>query len=405
MRFIVVQSGARRGYAVPLILARAGLLERFLTDICGNVGLGKILAHGKVLPLIGPLLSRLANRRVPEKVISYTSTYPGQWMLAVLKSSLCRSDPEAQFRRTLDATESWGCRMVSEGFGKATHVYSMLSEGGPYLRNARRAGLNVIAEVYILLSAERILETERQRFPDWEPHQPIWSELRARLDKNNYLINDVDEYVCPSEAVRDDLVENWGIKAGCCHLVPYGMSPHWLEIEPNPVHGRVLFVGTAELRKGIHYLAKAAELLHQRGKRYEFRVAGDVTESVRDQPVCRHLKFLGRVPRNQIHKEFQHAAIFTLPSLAEGSAEVTYEALAAALPLVVTRAAGSVARDGFEGRIVPERDPYALADAIEEVMENSEVRRHMALAARERAREYTFDKYGERLLSALKKVC
>ena len=47
MRFIVAHTGARRGYAVPLILQRAGLLERFYTDVCASVGLGKLvgIAH------------------------------------------------------------------------------------------------------------------------------------------------------------------------------------------------------------------------------------------------------------------------------------------------------------------------------------------------------------------------
>lgn len=404
MRFIAVQSGARRGYAVPLILSQTGLLERFYTDICGNVGLGKILAYGKILPSIGSALNRLANRRVPSEVSAATKSFAGPWIQSTLRSALGSRDPESRFRNQLAAADAWGQSMASAGFGHATHVYSMLSEGGPFLRAARHASLKVIAEVYILLSTEKILEDERCCFPEWEPDRPNWPMLRQRLDKANYLINDVDNYICPSEAVRNDLIENWGIAENRCHIVPYGMSPDWLRIEPTPVPGRVLFVGTAELRKGIHYLAQAAELLAQRGRHYEYRIAGHVSESVRKQTVCRHLTFLGRVPRTQIHQEFQRAAIFVLPSLAEGSAEVTYEALATALPLVTTKAAGSVARDGIEGLIVAERDPLALADAIEQVMENPDLRIRMASAARERAREYTWDRYGERLINALELI-
>ena len=187
-------------------------------------------------------------------------------------------------------------------------------------------------------------------------------------------------------------------------MVPYGMNQKWLELEPKPRRGRVLFVGTADLRKGIHYLAMAAEKLTGRGLNYEFRVAGNVTDQVRSQPACRHLNFLGRVPRDRIHKEFQQADVFVLPSLAEGSAEVTYEAIAAGVPVVTTRAAGSVARDAIEGRIVPERDPEALADAIEQIVEDRAARDRMAHAARERARDYTWERYGKRLVTALKRL-
>ena len=210
-----------------------------------------------------------------------------------------------------------------------------------------------------------------------------------------------DHYICPSESVRADLVQKWGVSIERTMMVPYGMNQKWLELEAKPRRGRLLFVGTAELRKGIHYLAMAAEKLISRGLNYEFRVAGNVTDQVRRQPVCRHLNFLGRVARDRIHQEFQQADVFVLPSLAEGSAEVTYEAIAAGVPVVMTRAAGSVARDAIEGRIVPERDPDALADAIEQIVEDRALRDRMALAARERARDYTWEQYGERLVAAL----
>ena len=117
--------------------------------------------------------------------------------------------------------------------------------------------------------------------------------------------------------------------------------------------------------------------------------------------MCRRLTFLGRVPRQQIHEEFQRADVFVLPSLAEGSAEATYEALASGVPLVTTKASGSVACDGIEGRIVPERNVEILASAIEQIVEDRPVRDRMAHAARERARDYTWERYEDRLVGVL----
>ena len=45
LRFVVLQPGARMNYAVPALLARAGMLERFYTDICADVGLLRHAAH------------------------------------------------------------------------------------------------------------------------------------------------------------------------------------------------------------------------------------------------------------------------------------------------------------------------------------------------------------------------
>ena len=130
-------------------------------------------------------------------------------------------------------------------------------------------------------------------------------------------------------------------------------------------------------------------------------VAGDVSDIVKNSPITKFLNFLGRIPRIETAKQYQQADVFVLPSSAEGSAEVTYEALAAGVPLVVTAAAGSLARDNVEGKLIPERDPNALANALKSIVENRADRNRLATAARLRATDYTWEHYGERLINAL----
>jgi glycosyltransferase involved in cell wall biosynthesis len=187
-------------------------------------------------------------------------------------------------------------------------------------------------------------------------------------------------------------------------VVPYAAvsNDNWFSIKNHPVKNRILFAGTANLRKGIHILGMAAQKLSFR--KYDFRVAGGVTRLVREHKLTRHLNFLGRVPRSEIQDEFKRTMIFVLPSLAEGSAYVTYEALAAGLPVVTTESTGSVVRNGIEGFIVPEGDADALASAIEELLENPDLRERMAWAARQRAQDYTWEKYEQRLLTVFQSV-
>jgi glycosyltransferase involved in cell wall biosynthesis len=401
MKFIVVQIGARRGYAVPAILEKAGMLERFYTDICADVGLGKWLCAGRGLPVIGSKLQRLATRRLPPEIRRKTRTFTAPMLRHGMKLMFNRKNLASRCREHLRWSCDLGNTMARAGFGEATHIFSMLGEGGPLLPEARHRGLKVVSEVYILLSTERILAEERKLFPDWEPEQPDYNSISREFPDSNALLTHTDFAVCPSEAVREDLADNFGIPRERSVIVPYGMNPKLLELEPKPQRGCVLFVGTAELRKGIHYLAMAAEKLAARNIQCEFRVAGNVSPEIARRTECKHLNFLGRVPRERIAEEYRQADVFVLPSLAEGSAEVTYEALAASLPVITTRAAGSVVRDGIEGRIVPERDSNTLADAIEQLVEDRALRDRMATAARERARDYTWERYGERLVASL----
>ena len=77
------------------------------------------------------------------------------------------------------------------------------------------------------------------------------------------------------------------------------------------------------------------------------------------------------------------ADVFVFPSLFEGSAVVTYEALACGLPSVVTAAAGSVVRDGMEGFIVESRDVNTLAHRMELLGNSPELRTRMMSARAE----------------------
>jgi glycosyltransferase involved in cell wall biosynthesis len=277
----------------------------------------------------------------------------------------------------------------------------MMGECSPLLAAASRAGLTTVTEFFILLSTERILSSEQNSFPDWEPRAPDLDAIRREFPCEQQILNHTRFAICPSDTVRADLEQHFAFPSCRSAVVPYCVDARWLTPDPCLVPRRILFVGTAGLRKGIHYFAAAADLLHSEGRDYEFRVAGDVTFRIAHHPRTRFLRFLGRVPRHQMKDEFLRADLFVLPSLAEGSAEAAYEALAVGLPVITTAATGSVARHGIEGFIVPPRDAASLAARIEQLIEDRPLRNRMAIAARDRARHYTLEHYGRRLVSAL----
>jgi glycosyltransferase involved in cell wall biosynthesis len=402
MNFIVAQIGARRGYAVPAILEKHGMLERFYTDLCANHGLGQSLSK---FHFLGPAsLGRLNARRLPDLIAKKATTFGLPNLFHFLRTSTGKRNLEKQYFEWIRFNSELGHTAAARGFGKANALYVMMDEFGPLLTNARASGLKVFSEIYILLSTDRIMNQERKAFPDWEERALDYDALDRQTRPDRPLFNSVDFIICPSEAVREDAITNFQFSRQQTVVVPYGMNPELLNVHPETVRGRVLFAGTADLRKGIHYFAMAAENISRTGKSFEFRVAGHVQPRVTQQPICRHLNFLGRIPRTDMAHEFASADVFVLPSLAEGSAEATYEALACGLPVITTQATGSVVRDGVEGRIVPERDPVALAEAIREVVEDRAKRDRMARAARERARDYTWERYGERLIAALRSL-
>src|SRR4029077_4711403 len=81
-----------------------------------------------------------------------------------------------------------------------------------------------------------------------------------------------------------------------------------------------------------------------------------------------------------------HADVFVLPSLREGLPGSVMEAMANGLPVVATEVPGTreLVVDGVTGYLVAPRDPVALADRLQPLLENKSARLAMGRQGRRR---------------------
>jgi glycosyltransferase involved in cell wall biosynthesis len=119
------------------------------------------------------------------------------------------------------------------------------------------------------------------------------------------------------------------------------------------------------------------------------------------EPYAEVARFEGAVPRSRMRELFAWADVFVLPSLCEGSATATYEALAAGLPVVATPNTGSAVRDGVEGYLVPIRAPEAIAERLDRLANDRGLLAEIDKAARRRAEAFSAERYAERLLGVI----
>lgn len=213
-----------------------------------------------------------------------------------------------------------------------------------------------------------------------------------------------DFITVPSQFVYDSMIAH-GIPEAKLVLNARGVDLD--RFKPRPGAGnafRVLFVGRVGLRKGVPYLLRAWEALQLPGAELTLagRVAPDGKAVLERYQDTSGLKLLGHV--KDTAELYNSATLFAFPSLEEGSAKVTLEALASGLPVITTPNSGSVVRDGKEGFIVPIRDVDALGQRIKHLYENPNLTAQMAEAARARAEEYTWERSRERLLAAYERA-
>jgi glycosyltransferase involved in cell wall biosynthesis len=116
------------------------------------------------------------------------------------------------------------------------------------------------------------------------------------------------------------------------------------------------------------------------------------------------VEWLGRVSHAEVPAAMAAADVFVFPSLFEGSAVVTYEALACGLPSVVTPSAGSVVREGRDGYLVPSGTVEPLAARMAQLGSDPDLRAAMAVSARERAEEFDWPRYHRAVVEAMSNV-
>ncbi|NEO88187.1 MAG: glycosyltransferase family 4 protein [Spirulina sp. SIO3F2] len=162
-------------------------------------------------------------------------------------------------------------------------------------------------------------------------------------------------------------------------LIPYGLT---IEAKPAKVRQssevpKLLFVGRLDERKGVRYLLDALPLILAE-EQIELRIVGKGILEAELQAQCQSLgldevvDFLGFVTKEELAEEYATCDIFVLPAIVdskgdtEGLGIVMIEALAHAKPVVATAVGGipDVITPEVTGKLVPEKNPEALANAI-----------------------------------------
>lgn len=184
--------------------------------------------------------------------------------------------------------------------------------------------------------------------------------------------------------------------------------PDGHEISP-PVE--LLTVGRLAPEKGPFVWADAlAELERRHPGRYRARWVGDgpladrLARRLDQLGLASSVKLDGYVPFGEkLWRRYGESDMFVHVALTEGAPGALIEALASGLPTVATDVGGvkGLLGAGKAGLLVPPSDPIALADAVERLHGDSELRLRLADAGGARVRELTLEGQAERAATFL----
>jgi glycosyltransferase involved in cell wall biosynthesis len=196
-----------------------------------------------------------------------------------------------------------------------------------------------------------------------------------------------------SESSRGDIVEQMGVPRDRLHIVPVGVDQ--TSFRPMPevqrVTGRIMTTASADVpMKGLVPLLEGlAKLRVERPDAHLVVIGKQKTKSKIPAVLDRlglqdAVTFVSGVAQERIVELYAEAEVAVVPSLYEGFSLPAIEAMSCGVPLVATTGGALPEVVGDAALSVPTNDPSALAAAIDQLLDNADLRARIGEAGRNR---------------------
>jgi glycosyltransferase involved in cell wall biosynthesis len=180
-------------------------------------------------------------------------------------------------------------------------------------------------------------------------------------------------------------------------------------------------VGRFIALKGFEYLIKAHHILINEYKKNNvfLRIAGQgylketYNKLIQNYKLDDYVKLIGYVPNTKIHEYYNEADIFVIPSITdkngetEGFGVVSLEANACETPVIASKVGGilDVIEDGYNGFLVEQKNTEQMAEKINELVEDKELRREIGKNGRQKVtKEFNWDKVTSEIIKVYNKL-
>jgi glycosyltransferase involved in cell wall biosynthesis len=203
-----------------------------------------------------------------------------------------------------------------------------------------------------------------KKYRDWLPSGGLSSNRWVRPEQKKKEMELADVVLAPSSFVADTI---HGLFDKRVVLAPYGADPISVLPDSKPTRDRpfrVLFVGTASVRKGAPLLLEVWKKLGWKDAELVMAGAWQLANMVQKQ-LPSGVRYLGQLPKENLKRLYQTSDFLLHPSNFEGFSLSILEALAEGLPVLASAATGAGDLPGSPAiRLFEPEDPEQLAEVL-----------------------------------------
>ncbi|MCU7845546.1 MAG: glycosyltransferase family 4 protein [Candidatus Thiodiazotropha sp. (ex Monitilora ramsayi)] len=204
------------------------------------------------------------------------------------------------------------------------------------------------------------------------------------------------------------------VKETTIHDIDNPISDIYFRTRSNLANDIIFSAAAICPRKNTLALIKAVKEVNSKNIPVQLRLAGTITDKAYGEDVRKYIKkhklekkvkLLGNIDKHQVIKELESASIFALLSLEENSPMGIEEAMAVGVPVVTSNLCGMpyMVKHNESGYLVNPNDSLQVAERIEQILTESDLRNQMAEKSREIAKErFHPDKIAHRTMAVYK---
>lgn len=229
-------------------------------------------------------------------------------------------------------------------------------------------------------------------------------------------VHKANHVIADSQATKDDLIELYGVAPEKITVLLSGIDSRYQIIKslktsmtirnkyniPNRPY--IFCVGTIQPRKNYSRVIKALKILRDKHYELDFVIAGgkgwledEMYKTIAETGLENHVHLVGFVDDEDLAALYSGAECVAFPSLYEGFGFPVLEGMACGTPVVTSNISSLPEVAGNAALLVDPYDVEAIVDAIQRILDDSELRKTLIERGMQQAAKFTWENSAKQL--------
>lgn len=242
----------------------------------------------------------------------------------------------------------------------------------------------------------------------------MYKKLRKKTDKK--MLETYNVKLAVSTAVKAHFVKEFNFQDIVIFHNGFDLNTYQVNKEFKPILFssttiNILTPGRLVKEKGHEYLLEAIEKLNHNHNNLQFLFAGEgpsrtsIEDSIEEKKL-QNVTLFGNVVQSELFNLIKHADFIVLPSTSEGFPMIVGEAMVLGKAIIATDVGGTpdFIDDDINGILVPSKNSEALAEKIELLIKDKNLRQKLGVAAIQKVQIFDIETIVKNKIEIYKKL-